>query len=66
MANWPTLVPLIGRVGRPLVVESLRAWAEVRRGESDVADPEACARWCEARPSKINRASAVYFAASPQ
>ena len=49
MANWPTLALLIGRVGRPLVVESLRAWAEVRRGESDVADPEACARWCEAR-----------------
>jgi len=49
MANWPALAPLIARVGRPLVVETLRAWAEARRGQPDVADPEACARWCEQR-----------------
>jgi L-seryl-tRNA(Ser) seleniumtransferase len=49
MAKWPPLAPLIGRVGRPLVVEALRAWADARRGEADVADPEACARWCEQR-----------------
>jgi L-seryl-tRNA(Ser) seleniumtransferase len=49
MANWPALAPLIGRVGRPLVVEALRAWADARRGAPEVADAEACARWCEAR-----------------
>jgi L-seryl-tRNA(Ser) seleniumtransferase len=49
MANWPTLAPLIKRVGRPLVVEALRDWADTKRGEPDVADPEACARWCEGR-----------------
>jgi L-seryl-tRNA(Ser) seleniumtransferase len=49
MANWPGLAPLISRVGRPLVIEALRAWVEARRGAPDVADPEACARWCEAR-----------------
>jgi len=49
MANWPALAPLIRRVGRPLVVETLRDWADTKRGASDVADPEACARWCEGR-----------------
>jgi L-seryl-tRNA(Ser) seleniumtransferase len=36
---WPTgrpWHPLIQRVGRPLVVEALRAWAEARRGQPDV------------------------------
>jgi L-seryl-tRNA(Ser) seleniumtransferase len=49
MANWPALAPLIGRVGRPLVVEALRAWADARRGQPEAGDPAACARWCEAR-----------------
>ena len=49
MANWPALAPLIARVGRPLVVETLRAWAEARRGEADVGDPHSCVRWCEHR-----------------
>jgi L-seryl-tRNA(Ser) seleniumtransferase len=49
MANWPALAPLIERAGRPLVVEALRAWADARRGTLEVGDPDACARWCEAR-----------------
>jgi L-seryl-tRNA(Ser) seleniumtransferase len=49
MAGWPALQPLIARAGRPLVIETLRAWAEARRGAEDVADEAACARWCEAR-----------------
>ena len=49
MAGWGTLQPLIARAGRPLVIEALRAWAEDRRGQADVADAEACARWCGAR-----------------
>jgi L-seryl-tRNA(Ser) seleniumtransferase len=49
MANWPALAPLIARVGRPLVIEALRAWAESRRGAPEVADAAACAHWCEAR-----------------
>jgi L-seryl-tRNA(Ser) seleniumtransferase len=49
MANWPALAPLIARVGRPLVIEALRAWADARRGAPDVAHPDACARWCESR-----------------
>jgi L-seryl-tRNA(Ser) seleniumtransferase len=49
MAGWSALQPLIARAGRPLVIEALRAWAEARRGQPDVADAEACARWCEAR-----------------
>jgi L-seryl-tRNA(Ser) seleniumtransferase len=49
MAGWPALQPLIARAGRPLVIETLRAWAEARRGADDVADEAACARWCEAR-----------------
>ena len=49
MARWLALEPLIERVGRPLVVDALRAWADARRGSPEVADPEACARWCEAR-----------------
>jgi len=47
MANWPNLASLIGRAGRPLVVEALRAWVEARRGTPEVADPAACAAWCE-------------------
>ena len=57
MANWPALAPLISRVGRPLVVEALRAWAEARRGASDVADPDACTRWCEARLAGLARST---------
>jgi L-seryl-tRNA(Ser) seleniumtransferase len=49
MANWPALAPLIGRAGRPLVVEALRAWVEAKRGTPEVADPAACAAWCEQR-----------------
>jgi L-seryl-tRNA(Ser) seleniumtransferase len=49
MAGWPALQPLIAHAGRPLVIETLRAWAEARRGADDVADEAACARWCEAR-----------------
>jgi L-seryl-tRNA(Ser) seleniumtransferase len=49
MAGWPELAPLIARAGRKTVIEALRAWAEHRRGQEDVADAVACARWCEAR-----------------
>jgi L-seryl-tRNA(Ser) seleniumtransferase len=49
MAGWPSLAPLVARAGRPLVIEALRAWAEAKRGNDDVADEAACARWCEAR-----------------
>jgi L-seryl-tRNA(Ser) seleniumtransferase len=49
MAAWPGLAPLIGRAGRKSVVEALRAWAEAKRGLPEVADPAACARWCEER-----------------
>ena len=49
MATWPALAPLIERAGRPMVIEALRAWADARRGSPEVADPTACARWCEAR-----------------
>jgi L-seryl-tRNA(Ser) seleniumtransferase len=54
MAGWSPLQPLIARAGRPLVIEALRAWAAAHRGKEgrgqpDVADPDACARWCEAR-----------------
>jgi len=49
MAGWPALEPLIAGAGRPLVIESLRAWADAKRGTADVADEAACARWCEAR-----------------
>jgi L-seryl-tRNA(Ser) seleniumtransferase len=49
MAHWPDLAPLIQRVGRPLVVEALRAWVDARRGQAEVADPAACAHWCEVR-----------------
>jgi len=49
MAAWPALAPLIEQAGRPLVIDALRAWAEARRGSPEVADPAACARWCEAR-----------------
>ena len=57
MANWPALAPLIARVGRPLVVEALRAWSEARRGVPEVADPIACARWCEARLAGLSTSS---------
>ena len=53
MANWPALSDLIARAGRPLVVETLRAWADDRRGSPEVADPEACARWCEQRLARL-------------
>jgi L-seryl-tRNA(Ser) seleniumtransferase len=53
MANWPDLEPLIARAGRPLVVEALRAWVEARRHSPEVADPVACAAWCEARLSPL-------------
>jgi L-seryl-tRNA(Ser) seleniumtransferase len=49
MAGWPALAPLIGRAGRPLVVEALRAWADAKRGTAEVDDEQACVRWCEAR-----------------
>ncbi len=49
MANWPLLAPLIARAGRPLVIEALRAWADAKRGNEEVADEAACARWCEQR-----------------
>ena len=57
MANWPALAPLITRVGRPLVVEALRAWSEARRGAPEVADAIACARWCEARLAGLSTSS---------
>jgi L-seryl-tRNA(Ser) seleniumtransferase len=53
MAGWNELQPLMSRAGRPLVIEALRAWAEARRGQPDVADAAACARWCEARLSGL-------------
>ncbi|MBM3647585.1 MAG: L-seryl-tRNA(Sec) selenium transferase [Alphaproteobacteria bacterium] len=49
MAGWPALTPLITRVGRPLVIEALRAWVEAKRGTGEVADETACAGWCAAR-----------------
>ena len=57
MANWPALAPLIGRAGRPLVVEALRAWAEARRGTPEVADPVACARGAKARLAPLATSS---------
>jgi len=57
MANWPELAPLIGRAGRPLVVEALRAWVEARRGTPGVADPVACAAWCEQRLAALATSS---------
>ena len=49
MAGWSPLQPLIARAGRPLVIEALRAWAEAKRGQPEVADPDSCASWCERR-----------------
>jgi L-seryl-tRNA(Ser) seleniumtransferase len=49
MAGWPALAPLIARAGRPLMIETLRAWADAKRGSTEVGDEAACARWCEAR-----------------
>src|SRR5262249_18574314 len=57
MAAWPALARLIERAGRPLVIEALRAWADAKRGSPEVADPAACARWCEARLSDLVTAS---------
>lgn len=49
MAGWPSLAPLIGRAGRPLVVETLRSWVAEKRGSAEVGDEAACAAWCAAR-----------------
>lgn len=49
MAHWPALAPLVERAGRPLVVETLRAWVEAKRGTPEVADQEACVVWCQAK-----------------
>lgn len=57
MAGWPGLASLIASVGRPLVVETLRAWADAKRGSPEVADETACARWCAARLSDLVRPS---------
>lgn len=57
MAGWPGLASLIASVGRPLVVETLRAWADEKRGSPEVADETACARWCAARLSALVRPS---------
>jgi L-seryl-tRNA(Ser) seleniumtransferase len=53
MAGWPAVAPLIARAGRPMVLDALRAWAAARRGQPDVADEAACARWCAARLSDV-------------
>src|SRR5262249_20658299 len=57
MANWPALAPLIGRAGRPLVVEALRAWADARRGTAEAADPVACPAGREARLAPLATSS---------
>ncbi|MCW5733662.1 MAG: L-seryl-tRNA(Sec) selenium transferase [Enhydrobacter sp.] len=57
MAQWPDLAPLIGRVGRPLVIEALRAWVDARRGTPEVSDPAACATWCEHRLAPLASSS---------
>jgi L-seryl-tRNA(Ser) seleniumtransferase len=57
MATWPALAPLVERAGRKLVVEALRAWVDAKRGEPEVADEAACARWCEARLAGLVRQS---------
>jgi L-seryl-tRNA(Ser) seleniumtransferase len=57
MANWPALAPLIERAGRPLVIEALRAWVEARRGTPEIANPAACAAWCEARLASLATSS---------
>jgi L-seryl-tRNA(Ser) seleniumtransferase len=57
MANWQALASLIARAGRPLVIEALRAWVEVRRGTDEVGDEAACARWCAARLASLVEAS---------
>ncbi len=49
MATWPLLGALKARAGHRLLVETLRAWVEARRGSVDVADEAACARWCAER-----------------
>src|SRR5262249_50297183 len=49
MAGWAAVAPLIARAGRPLVIETLRAWADAKRGGEEVGDERACALWCEAR-----------------
>jgi L-seryl-tRNA(Ser) seleniumtransferase len=57
MAAWPALAPLLERAGRKLVVEALRAWADAKRGQPEVADEAACAHWCEARLAGLVKAS---------
>jgi L-seryl-tRNA(Ser) seleniumtransferase len=49
MAGWAALAPLKARVGHKLLVETLRAWVEARRGAPDVAEEAACAHWCTER-----------------
>jgi len=57
MAHWPALAGLIERAGRPLVIETLRAWADEKRGSAEVADAEACAHWCERKLARLVRPS---------
>ncbi|SKA38955.1 L-seryl-tRNA(Sec) selenium transferase [Enhydrobacter aerosaccus] len=57
MANWSALAPLIQQVGRSMVVEALRAWADARRGQDDVGDPAACAHWCAQRLAAFTQPS---------
>ena len=57
MAGWPALASLVEEAGRPLVIEALRAWVEAKRGTPDVADEQACARWCAARLAGLVRPS---------
>ena len=57
MASWPELAPLIARAGRKPAIEALRAWVQHRRGEQDLADAVACARWCEAHLADLTKKS---------
>jgi len=57
MVGWPELKPLIARAGRKPVIEALRGWARQRRGQDDVADAAACARWCAARLADLTEKS---------
>ncbi len=49
MAGWAALAPVKARVGHKLLVETLRAWVEAKRGMPDIADEAACALWCAER-----------------
>jgi L-seryl-tRNA(Ser) seleniumtransferase len=49
MSGWPALAPLKARAGHGLLVETLRAWVEAKRGTPEVADEAACAAWCTER-----------------